>query len=98
MPLRPDFALTAVASSVDVDSRWVMAHAAGIGDTSEVYYNTTTGPPPAHPLLYCAITWRMFTSGQVIELLRPTDPKELDKGVHVAEDVQYLSPIRVGIP
>ena len=42
----------------DIDARWLMAYAAGLGETDQRYYDTlASGGPAAHPLFPVCYEW-----------------------------------------
>ena len=42
----------------DIDARWLMAYAAGLGETDARYYDTlASGGPVAHPLFPVCYEW-----------------------------------------
>ena len=60
MPVRPLWTAEVEQDGVEVDRRWVISFAAGIGDTNPRYYTAVGGDDhglPAHPLLYWALSW-----------------------------------------
>ena len=41
----------------EVDARWLMAYAAGLGDTSTAYLDTKMHPVTAHPVFPVCLEW-----------------------------------------
>ncbi|MDR0359101.1 MAG: MaoC family dehydratase N-terminal domain-containing protein [bacterium] len=66
----------------DVDARWTMAYAAGLGDALDCYLDTLRPEGVvAHPLFPVALLWPQVRDGW-----RPADPAEGARGVHFTHD------------
>ena len=48
----------------DVDARWIMAYAAGLGDQNPVYLDTTRGPVHAHPVFPVCLEWPVILASR----------------------------------
>jgi acyl dehydratase len=93
MPLSTETVGMALESSTqDVDARWTMAYAAGLGDTLDCYLNTLRPDGVvAHPLFPVAVLWPQVRDGW-----RPADPTEAARGVHFTHDVTLHRLVRPG--
>jgi len=96
MPLHSKLVGQATAPMVnDVDARWIMAFAAGLGDTNPVYMDTTRGPVIAHPVFPVSVEWptilaaMQLTGSEIV-------PGEHNTGIHAYHDIHIHRPIRVG--
>ena len=81
----------------DVDERWTMAYAAGIGDLNECYLDTTRAAGVvAHPLFPVCLEWPVVLDarGLVPRDLLPAD--ELIRGVHATHDLHIHRLVRPG--
>lgn len=82
----------------EIDARWLMAYAAGIGDCRAVYLDTTrAGGIVAHPVFPVAVEWEPILR----QRFEPGFPGELSlaeraRGVHAAHDLHVHRPIRPG--
>lgn len=78
---------SAVSEPVQVDARWTMAFAAGVGDTSPAYFDTTLpGGVVAHPLFVVCPEW------PAVRALRAASahlesPEDAARRVHWTHDV-----------
>lgn len=76
----------------DVDVRWTMAYAAGLGDALDCYLNTLRPEGVvAHPLFPVALLWPQVRDGW-----RPADPAEGSRGVHFTHDQTVHRLVRPG--
>lgn len=87
--------VTAPPVRVDVDARWLMAYAAGLGLADPGWYDTTAARGPvAHPVFTAAPEWVLQTG------FRPTDgllaPGERTRTVHYGQDVLHHRRLRAG--
>ena len=48
----------------DVDARWIMAYAAGIGDLNPRYMDTAAGEVCAHPVFPVCLEWPVILSSR----------------------------------
>jgi hypothetical protein len=83
----------------DIDARWLMAYAAGLGETDPRYYDThASGGPAAHPLFPVCYEWP-----SMVALRERATPEAIAlRGVHAhdltlshASREDRLSPLRV---
>ena len=76
-----------------IDTRWVMAYSAGLGETDARYYDTTAPAGPwVHPLFPVCYEW------PVSRALRSLAPLEAHKArlIHAQHDVVLHRPLRAG--
>lgn len=76
-----------------IDARWLMAYAAGLGETDACYYDTLApGGPAAHPLFPVCYEWPA-----IVALRGGAIPDEVAiRGVHATHDVIIHRPPRTG--
>jgi len=92
--LSPDLVGTEAGPVVhEIDARWLMAYAAGIGETDPRWYDTTLpGGPPGHPLFPVCYEWPA-----IVALRSPALPAAVaSRGVHLAHRVVVERPPRAG--
>ena len=77
------------------EPRWLMAYAAGLGDTSPVYFDTT-GDIQAHPVFPACPEWPVMLDARNIEGAESLTAEEARRGVHATHDVVLHRPIRAG--
>ena len=77
----------------DIDARWLMAYAAGLGETDARYYDTlASGGPAAHPLFPVCYEWPVM-----LALRERTTPEVIAiRGVHATHDLTLHRPPRAG--
>ena len=77
----------------DIDARWLMAYAAGLGETDARYYDTlASGGPAAHPLFPVCYEWPAM-----LALRERTTPEAIAlRGVHAIHDLTLHRPPRAG--
>ena len=80
----------------DVDARWIMAYAAGLGDTQATYLDTQAGTVVAHPLFPVCLEWPVILDCATIPGSETATPEERARGVHAAHDLHIVRPIRAG--
>jgi acyl dehydratase len=76
-----------------IDARWLMAYAAGLGETDARYYDTLApGGPAAHPLFPVCYEWP-----SILALRDGAVPDAVAiRGVHASHDVTLHRPPRAG--
>ena len=79
----------------DVDARWLMAYAAGIGDTNPRYHDTCR-ELAAHPLFPVCLEWPAILAARGLPGSEALLPGEETRGVHAAHDLHLLRPIGAG--
>lgn len=78
-----------------VDARWIMAHAAGLGDLNPRYLDTAaSGPIVAHPLFPVCLEWPAVLASRKLPGGDSLTPAEAARGVHAAHDLHIYRPIR----
>lgn len=77
------------------DPRWLMSYAAGLGDTSPVYFDTT-GDIQAHPVFPVCPEWPVMLDARNIEGGASLSLEEGRRGVHATHDVVLHRPIFAG--
>lgn len=80
----------------DVDARWIMAYAAGLGDTHSAYLDTQAGTIVAHPLFPVCLEWPVILDCATVPGSETATPEERARGVHAAHDLHIVRPIRAG--
>ncbi len=80
----------------EVDARWIMAYAAGLGDFNNHYMDTATAPPTAHPAFPVSLEWPAILASRELPGCETLSPAERTRGVHAAHDVHLYRPIRPG--
>ncbi len=80
----------------DVDARWIMAYAAGLGDTQATYLDTQAGTVVAHPLFPVCLEWPVILDCATVPGSETATPEERARGVHAAHDLHIVRPIRAG--
>ena len=79
--------------TTEVDARWMMAYAAGLGESRPCYLDTLrTGGIIAHPLFPVCVEWATRPSPTSLGLTAA----EAARGVHYSHDVTLHRPIRPG--
>jgi acyl dehydratase len=80
----------------DVDARWIMAYAAGLGDLNPRYLDTHGNALVAHPVFPVCLEWPVILSCRRLPGSESMTPAEGARGVHAAHDLHLLKPIRPG--
>jgi hypothetical protein len=78
----------------EVSERWLMAFAAGVGDTRPAYFDVERpGGIVAHPIFAACLEWPLVAQGAPgIALTGPT----LNRGLHVEQTTTLHAPVRPG--
>jgi acyl dehydratase len=95
MPIDTSLIGTAVGPNVEeVDARWVMAYAAGLGDMNDCYMDTRReGGIIAHPMFPVCVEWQI--AGKLRAKHRVTlSQVEAARGVHATQHMIFHRPIR----
>ena len=79
-----------------VDARWLMAYAAGIGDTNPRYMDTTEGSVMAHPMFPVCLEWPVILNSRQLPGYDTLSPQESARIVHAAHDLHLYRPIAAG--
>jgi acyl dehydratase len=80
----------------DVDARWLMAYAAGIGDLNPRYLDTLERHVVAHPVFPVCLEWPVILASRDLPGYDLVTPAERARGVHAAHDLHIFRPIRAG--
>jgi acyl dehydratase len=95
MPIDTSLIGTAVGPNVEeVDARWAMAYAAGLGDMQDCYMDTRReGGIIAHPMFPVCVEWQI--AGKLRAKHRVTlSQVEAARGVHATQHMIFHRPIR----
>ncbi len=79
-----------------VDARWTMAYAAGLGDFNARYLDTEAGAVLAHPVFPVCLEWPVLLTMRSLAGYEQSNPEEAARGVHAGHDLHILRPIRAG--
>jgi acyl dehydratase len=80
-------------ATTEVDARWMMAYAAGLGESAPCYLDTLrAGGIIAHPLFAVCVEWATRLSADSLGLTAA----EAARGVHYSYDLTVHRPIRPG--
>ena len=81
-----------------IDARWTMAYAAGLGETSPEYFDTSARPDVlAHPLFPVCFEWPAFLSARHLPTQGVLSAAERVRGVHATHDLELHRPVRAGM-
>ena len=77
----------------EIDSRWLMAYAAGLGETDPRYYDTTAAEGPvAHPIFPVCYEWPALLALRAAA----TSDEMATRSVHATHDLVVHRPLRAG--
>lgn len=81
----------------EVDARWIMAYAAGLGDLNPRMMDTAMhSPVVAHPVFPVCVEWPAVLAAARLPGSEIATPEERARGVHAAHDLHIHRPIRAG--
>lgn len=80
----------------EVDARWLMAYAAGLGDQNPLYMDTEAHTVVAHPLFPVCLEWPVQLAARQLDGFGTMTQQEAARGVHASHDLQLYRPIRAG--
>jgi hypothetical protein len=80
----------------DVDARWLMAYAAGIGDLNPRYMDTLDRQVVGHPVFPVCLEWPVILASRELPGYDLVTPAERARGVHASHDLHIYRPIRAG--
>ncbi len=81
----------------EIDARWTMAYAAGLGDNAGCYMDTSVRPDViAHPLFPVCIEWPVILDARNLTGSETLSAQESAQGVHASHDLHIFTPIRAG--
>jgi len=85
--------VTAGPIAHDLDARWLMAYAAGLGETDARYYDTLAPDgPSAHPLFPVCYEWPAMLGVRAVA----TSDEIAIRSVHATHDLTVHRPVRAG--
>jgi len=79
----------------EVDARWLMSYAAGLGEKTACYFDTARHIA-SHPLFPVCIEWPVVLDSRNIEGARHLTAAESARGVHATHDLHIHRPIEAG--
>lgn len=96
MPLPTSF-VGSVSEAIEhtVDARWLMAYAAGLGDTDECYLDTNADIA-CHPVFPVCLEWPAILAGRAANAGSELTPDEAARAVHAGHDLHWHKPIGAG--
>ncbi len=80
----------------DVDARWIMSYAAGLGDHNPRYLDTQAGTVAAHPVFPVCLEWPVILNSRTLPGSEMVTRAEGARGVHAAHDLHIHREIRAG--
>jgi acyl dehydratase len=86
---------TTAAWTHAVDARWLMAYAAGLGETRPCYFDTTRSVVP-HPVFPVCLEWDPILALRCGPGTESMTPAEQARAVHAEHDLHLLAPLRTG--
>jgi acyl dehydratase len=82
----------------EIDARWTMAYAAGLGDARPQYLDTRARPDVlAHPLFPVCFEWPAFLSTRHLPIDDSLTREERLRGVHATHELVLHRPLRAGV-
>ncbi len=85
------------AISHNIDARWIMAYAAGLGDLNPRMMDTAKhAPVVAHPLFPVCVEWPLVLAAGRLPGYELSTMEERARGVHAAHDLHIHRPVRDG--
>src|SRR6185436_18718946 len=99
MPLASDtVGVSGDALRSEIDARWTMAYAAGLGDARPQYLDTRARADVlAHPLFPVCFEWPAFLSTRHLPIRDTLSSEERLRGVHASHDLLLHRPLRAGV-
>lgn len=79
-----------------IDARWLMAYAAGLGDLNPRYMDTQANTVTAHPVFPVCLEWPVILNTREMAGSQALSAEESARGVHAAHDLHIYRPIRAG--
>ncbi len=80
----------------DIDARWLMSYAAGIGDTAPAYFDTDANTVIGHPMFPVCLEWPAILDCTKIPGGESITLDERRRDVHAAHDLHIYRAIEVG--
>ena len=87
---------TSKAFVYDIDERWLMSYAAGLGDTGAAYFDTHACEVIGHPLFPVCLEWPAILDCWNIPGNESVSQEERRRDVHAAHDLHIYRPVRTG--
>ncbi len=78
----------------EIDARWLMSYAAGLGDTAAAYFDTQTRVVVGHPMFPVCLEWPAILDCANIPGSGSVTREERRRDVHAAHDMHIYRPIR----
>jgi len=83
--------------SHEIDARWTMGYASGLGDTAPCYMDTENRKDViAHPVFPVCVEWPVILDARHLKSTVKMTVEESAHGVHASHDLQIFRPIRAG--
>ena len=76
-----------------VDARWIMAYAAGIGDSNPRYLDTEARSVSAHPVFPVCLEWPTVLASRALPGYDALTAEETARAVHAGHDLEIFRPI-----
>ncbi len=80
----------------EIDARWLMAYAAGLGDCNPRYLDTETHRVCGHPLFPVCLEWPVVLACRGLPGYDSLTDAEAARGVHASHDLEIHRPIVAG--
>jgi len=80
----------------DIDARWIMAYAAGLGDTTPSYIDTESNIVIGHPMFPVCLEWPAIMDCASVPGSESITSDERKRDVHAAHDLHIHRAIRAG--
>ena len=95
MPLNSSIVGSSETLAADIDTRWTMAYAAVLGDTTPCYFDTLApGGIIAHPLFPVCFEWPIISAMRETLERSGLTPEEGRRAVHATHDLIIHRPVR----
>ena len=96
MPLKPSIVgYESPRFDYDIDARWLMAYAAGVGDPS-AHYRDSTRELAMHPVFPVCVEWDAVLAVLAATRTHGLSAEECARSVHAEHDLHILRPLRAG--
>jgi acyl dehydratase len=80
----------------EIDARWLMSYAAGLGDPAPAYFDTEANDVIGHPMFPVCLEWQPILDCINIPGAESVTPAEHRRDVHAAHDLHIYRPICAG--
>ena len=96
MPLQPSIVgFESPRFDYDIDARWLMAYAAGVGDPS-AHYRDSTRELAMHPVFPVCVEWDAVLAVLAATRAHGLSAEECARSVHAEHDLHIFRPLRAG--